>query len=156
MVGLFLPVSACDERSVVGTCAVTFKCPKCQEANEVDVFRFETVSELTVYGTLPETVCYESTLKCPNCEVTFRTNLSLNALQKLSPDKLSDQFRVRIGFIEKFFVIAGWVVVCVGPVALLVFIVAICMVPRAASGWRVASVLGAIVSLLSTLLWVIY
>ncbi len=129
-----------DERSVVASCTLEFKCQKCNESSETDAFRFRTVGKL--YGFIPVWVTHETALQCPSCNTTFRTKLAPSDLLALPQEQLARSFRVRIGFVEKFLVIAGWLVVFVGPVSLIMFLVAYFRISTAAAGWRRASAIG--------------
>jgi len=133
-----------EERKVVGTSELRFGCSACDGVNVVDALRFKTVNKL-LYA-IPIWVVYETAVKCPNCDATFRTSTDLKSLQSLSEDQIAGHFKLRIGLVEKFLVIFGWLLIISGPVALVLFIVAWFTVPKATRGWRKATYVGLIVS----------
>ena len=143
-------VHAHDETSVVESREIEFSCPVCGETNLVDVFRFKTVSKL--YGFLTAWVAYETSLKCSNCMSTFRSKRSPVELAEFTSEETARSFRIKVGFVEKFLVICGWLVVCAAPVTLFMFIAAYFKLQPAAVGWRRASIAGMVVSGVFTIL----
>ncbi|TWT92340.1 hypothetical protein [Stieleria varia] len=142
-------MSVYQERLLVGSAEVTLCCPKCNECNETDAFRFRTRDKL--YGLIAIWVTHETVLRCPVCEATFRCSTPPEELATLTPDQLASILKLRVGFVDKFLVIAGWMVVCAGPVSLILFLVAFFRLPRAAAGWRLGALLGIGTSSLSSL-----
>ena len=139
-------LSLTEQRKVIGEAELTFCCKTCATSNRTDVFRFKTVDKWL--GLVPVWVTYETVAKCPKCDATVRSNYEIEELLGLSPEEMGDKFNVRIGFVEKFLVIAGWALIITGPVAFLLFLIARFMVPKAASPWRKSTNIGMIVSAL--------
>ena len=137
-----------EERAVVSGAEIVFTCSSCNTANETDAFRFRTVN--TLYGLLTVWVTYETTVKCPACNATFRCSDEPADLALMSTQQLSNRFRLRIGFVEKFLVLAGWLLVCSGPVSLVMFLVALYQIPKAVRGWRLAAMIGSCLSAIMT------
>lgn len=142
-----------EERKVVGTAELEFQCSVCYGVNDVDALRFKTTNKLL--HAVPIWVAYETAVKCPDCDATFRTSTDLESLQSLSEDEIAGHFKLRIGLVEKFLVIIGWLLIITGPVALVLFIAAWFTVPKATRGWRLATAIGLIVSTLWTAICVI-
>ena len=67
-------------------------------------------------------------------------------------EEFATNFRLKVGFVEKFLVICAWLVVCAAPVTLFMFIAAYVKIQPAAVGWRRASLVGMVVSGLFTIL----
>ena len=137
-----------EERNVVGTAELQFRCSVCNGTNVLDALRFKTTNKL-LYA-IPIWVAYETAVKCPDCDATFRTSTGLEPLQSLSEDQIAGHLKLRIGLVEKFLVIIGWLLIITGPVALVLFIAAWFTVPKATRGWRLATAIGLIVSTLWT------
>ena len=137
-----------EERNLVGAAELEFHCNQCGSENQLDGLRFKTVDRL--FGLIPIWFTYETAIKCPDCDATFRTSIDLPALQQLPPEELSACFKLRIGLVEKFLVIAGWLLIISGPVALGLFIAAWFMVPKATTGWRMATNIGLVLTGLIT------
>ena len=142
-----------DERSVVDSCELEFTCEKCHETTSSDAYQFKTVSK--AYGFIPIWVSHETALKCLNCGVTFRTKIAPSELVHLSSEQLASSFHIRIGFIEKFLVVTGWLFFFTGPVSLIMFLVAYFKLQKAAAGWRRASAIGILISSIFTIFIVI-
>jgi len=138
--------SLTEQREVVGDAELTICCKACATSGRTDVFRFKTVDRWL--GLVPVWVTYETVAKCPNCDATVRCNWEIEELLGLSPEELGDKFNVRIGFVEKFLVVAGWALVVTGPVAFLLFLIARFRVPKASLPWRKSTKIGMIVSAL--------
>lgn len=145
-------MSFTEDRQLVGTADVQFNCPTCDTTNLVDALRFKTVDRWL--GTIPCWVTYETAIKCPGCDATFRSGADLEELALLSPEQISTRFKLRIGLVEKFLVITGWLLVYTGPLSLALFVYAWFTVPKATRGWRRAVKIGVAVSLLFTLFFV--
>lgn len=139
-----------EERRLVGSAEIQFVCPGCKSASQTDALRFETRDKLLGLITIWKT--YETAVKCPQCEATCRTTTDLDALTRLSPEELASRFRVRIGFVEKFLVVVGCLLFFAVPVSFAMFIAAWFMVPKAAKGWRRATVIGLFVTAILTVL----
>lgn len=142
-----------EERTVVSTAEIVFTCSSCKTANETDAFRFRTVNKL--YGLVTVWVTHETTVKCPACDATYRCSDTPEDLVQMSSEQLSSRFRLRIGFVEKFLVLAGWLLVCFGPLSLVLFLVAIYQIPKAVKGWRRASLIGAGLSAITTIIMIL-
>ena len=142
-----------EERSVVSSAELLFTCSSCGNSNETDAVEFRTVNKL--YGLVKVWVTSETALKCPSCNATFRCSETPDDLTQLSAEQLSNRFRLRIGLVEKFLVIAGWLVVWTGPVSLILFLVAFFIIPKAVKGWRLASLLGIGMSVLISVMFVL-
>lgn len=135
-----------EEREIVDTVELEFRCRSCSETNLTDVLRIKTVDKLL--GVIPIWVTSESTLKCPACETTFRTKTDTEALRNMSLDQISDQFNLRIGLVEKFLVVAGWFLFYTGPIAVVLFLIAWFKLPKVPNRWRSAAKFGFIAALL--------
>lgn len=132
--------SLVEVREVVGATELAFHCSTCSQANSTDVFRFRTVDKWL--GLIPIWVTYETTLKCPNCDTTYRCNDELEMLAMLSPEEVGQRFHIRVGFVTKFLVVAGWLLCFTGPVALILLIVAWFQLPKTPNWWRSATKYG--------------
>ena len=139
-----------EERTLIGTAEIEFQCPACGNTNQVDALRFKATDKLLGLFTL--WVTHETAAKCPDCNATFRSANSLEQLAELSTEETSSRFRLRIGLVEKFLVIAGWILLCSGPVSLVLFLVAMFMVPPAVKSWKRAAVIGVVASSILTLI----
>ncbi len=135
-------------RQIVGTMELNFRCSRCVATNTVDALRFKTINKL--YGIIPVWVVHETAVKCPGCDATFRMSADLESLSKMSEDEISRRFKLRIGLVAKFLVIAGWLLIVTGPIALPLFVAAWFMVPKATGGWRLATTIGLGFSILLT------
>jgi hypothetical protein len=142
-----------EERRLIGNAEIQFDCPSCDKSSATDALRFETRDKFLGLVTVWKT--YETAVKCPQCEATCRTTTDLDELLSLRPEERASRFRVRIGLVEKFLVIVGWLFFFVGPVSLALFIAAWIMVPKAAKGWRRATMIGLPVSVVFTLLMIV-
>lgn len=142
-----------EERKLVGSAELSFTCPSCKATNQTDALQFETVDKYLGLITLWKTK--ETAVKCPACEATCRTNIGLEKLTTMSTGELASQFRIRIGLVEKFLVIAAWVLFIALPLSLPMFIIAWFIIPKAASGWRLAAKIGMIASGLLLLFFVV-
>ena len=136
--------SVSEEREVVGSSELTMTCISCSETNLTDVFRFKTIDRWL--GIIPIWITHETVAKCTNCDATVRSDADLDELLQLSPEQLGNRFRVRIGFVEKFLVVAGWALIFTGPVSFALFFAAYFMVPRASASWRKSTIIGLIAS----------
>ena len=136
--------SVSEEREVVGSSELTMTCISCSETNLTDVFRFKTVDRWL--GIIPIWITHETVAKCPNCDATVRSSADLDELLHLSPEQLGNRFRVRIGFVEKFLVVAAWALVFTGPISFVLFLAAYFMVPKASILWRKLTIIGLIAS----------
>ena len=121
--------SLTEDREVVDAAEVTIRCLACNDSCTTDVFRFKTVDKWL--GLLPVWITYETVAKCPSCDATIRSSWEIEDLIGLTPDEIGEKFNVRIGFVEKFLVVAGWALVITGPVAFVLFLIARLMIPKA-------------------------
>ena len=137
--------SLTEEREIVDAAEIEFRCGSCLETNLTDVFRFKTVDKYL--GIIPIWTTLETTLKCQACDATFRTKTDTDALRNMSLDQLSAQFRLRIELVEKFLVVAGWLLFFTGPVAIVLFLIAWLRLPKASNRWRSATRYGFIAAL---------
>ena len=142
-------VAVSQDRSLVDSAELRFRCPSCNVVNDADLFRFKTTEKL--YGFLTAKVTYETVVKCPSCETTLQARDSIEDLKLLSNEQASQRFRIRLSFPDKFMVFAGWTTIIFAPVSLVLFVVALIRLPKAASGWRRSSVAGASLAALTTL-----
>jgi hypothetical protein len=141
---MFVHIS--EERQVVGSLEVNYRCPSCQAVQQTDAFRFKTVDKL--YGLIPIWVVSETIVKCPSCYATQSSSAALEGLSVLTPDQLGLRFRVRVGLIEKFLMVAGWLLIIITPFSLALFIMAWLRFPKAARGWRGATLAGIVVAII--------
>ena len=137
-----------EHRTLIGSIELELQCSVCQRVNMTDALRFKTVDKL--YGLITIWVTHETVTKCGECGATQTTSISLEDLSQMSPLQLRQQFRVRIGLVEKFLVAAGWILLCVPPLSLALFIGAWFVVPKAAKGWRRATGIGLAVTAVLT------
>ena len=141
-----------EESEVEGSTEIEFQCQSCDQSNVVDALGVKTTNKLL--GTIPIWVTRETAVKCPDCEATFSTRTRFNELDDLSTDDLAGLFKLRIGLVEKFLVIAGWLVIVMGPVALGLFIAAWFFVPKSTKGWRRATNIGLVVSTIISIIMI--
>ncbi len=136
--------SLTEEREVVGSAELTMTCASCAETSLTDVFRFKTVDKWL--GIVPVWVTQETVAKCPNCDATVRSATRLDELLELLPHQVGDRFHVRVGFVEKFLVVAAWALIITGPVSFILFLISAFCVPKASAGWRKSIKIGLIAS----------
>ena len=138
--------SLVEEREVIDSLELTMNCVSCSETNLTDVFRFKTVDRWL--GIVPVWVTHETTAKCPSCDATVRSSAELDELQSLSQEQLKARFHVRVGFVEKSLIFAGWALTFTGPVSFVLFLAAFFMVPKASVSWKKSTKIGMIASVL--------
>lgn len=125
---------------LLGVQALTLHCRHCGEVHETDAVRVKTIDR--ILGVIPVWVGYETAIKCPGCQTTYRCNQPLEALVGQSPERLNEWFRIRIGLVPMAIVVIGWVVICAFPISVVLFLIGYWMLPRAATGWRRAALIG--------------
>ena len=91
-----------QERSVTDSAEMNFECPACKVKSLTDLFRFRTREKL--FGLVTLKVTEETAIRCPACESSFRSSLSIPALGELGESKASSTFRIRISLPDKFLV----------------------------------------------------
>ena len=96
--------SISEERELVGSSELEFHCRCCDATSILDALRFKTINKYL--GLIKVWVTYETAVKCPECGATFRSSTELNVLEVMSVEEASRDFRLRIGLVEKFLVIA--------------------------------------------------
>jgi len=136
-----------EQTDLVGSTELSFRCTACDETHLLDALRFKTVDRLL--HIVPIWITHETVLKCPGCDATYRSGVELELLQTLSEDQIAGHFKLRVGLVEKFLVIFGWLIIVTGPVSLFLFVVAWFVVPKAARGWRRAALIGMLASLVA-------
>lgn len=119
--------------------------------NVADVFRFMTVSKL--YGFVPVWWTYETSLMCIDCSATFKTRRTPEELAEFPPEDIARNFCLRVGFVDKFLVVFGWLFFYIGFISLGMFIAAYFKLQPAARGWRRAALIGIVVSGIFTALF---
>jgi len=136
---------------IVESVEVNFTCVCCKQTELTEAIQFKTTGKLLLFVTIPW-VTREVSLKCVHCNATHRTVSKIEDLSRLSTDQLSSRFKIRIGFIEKFLVISGWLLFFTGPIGLALFVGARITIPLAAVGWRRATFAGLIITGITTAL----
>jgi len=140
-----------EDRQLIGSTELQFKCASCDQKNAVDALRFKTINKWI--GLITIWVTHETAVKCPDCLATFRSQATLEELSQLSTDQIGARFRLRIGFIEKFLVIAAWLFVFIAPVSFAMFLGAWFIVPQATRGWRRATLVGLWITAIYSVVW---
>ena len=144
-------VSIDSSREVIDTGEISFQCSHCGSTNQTDALRVKTVDRL--YGLLPVWVTQETVVKCPSCEATFTTQVAVDELQRLLPDAITKEFRVRVGFVQKCMVAIGWLLFWLFPISTILFFIARFLIPQTAVRWRRATTAGIIASIVSPILF---
>jgi len=111
---------------------------------ETDALRIKTTDKM--YGLITVWVTNETVIKCPSCGATQRSVRPLEDFKGLSPSQIGQMFNVRIGFVERFLVLVGWLLFCIGPLSLIMFLIAWFKIPTASRGWSRSAFIGVIVS----------
>ena len=142
-----------ETRELISIAEIEFQCSRCQAVGETDALTFKTIDKL--YGLMTVWVTYETVLKCAECDATYTTSVHPDKLCRLTPEEISRQFKVRVGLVEKFLVVAGWITLLAPPLSLILFFVARFMVPTAATRWRKAANIGVILSGMLLMMFVI-
>lgn len=143
--------SIVSTREVIDTGEISLQCSHCRSTNQTDALRVKTVDRL--YGLLPVWVTQETVVKCPDCETTFTTQFAVAELQRLPPDEITKEFRVRVGFVQKCMVAIGWLLFWLFPVSTILFVIARFLIPKTAVRWRRATTAGIIASIVSPVLF---
>ncbi len=129
-----------EEQILLGVQALTLHCRHCGEVHETDAVRVKIIDRML--GVIPVWVGYETAIKCPGCQTTYSCNQPLEALVELSPEQLNELLRIRIGLVPMALVSIAWVVICAFPVSAVLFLIGYWMLPRAATRWRRAALIG--------------
>lgn len=144
-------VSIVSTREVIDTGEISLQCSHCRSTNQTDALRVKTVDRL--YGLLPVWVTQETVVRCPDCEATFTTQVAVDELQRLLPDGITKEFRVRVGFVQKCMVTIGWLLFWLFPISTVLFVIARFLIPKSAVRWRRATTTGIIASIVSPVLF---
>lgn len=144
-------VSIVSTSEVIDTGEISLQCSHCRSTNQTDALRVKTVDRL--YGFLPVWVTQETVVKCPDCDVTFTTQVAVDELQRLLPDAITKEFRVRVGFVQKCMVAIGWLLFWLFPISTVLFVIARFLIPKTAVRWRRATTTGIIASIVSPVLF---
>ena len=129
-----------ESTDLIDSAEMEFRCNNCSNVNQVDVMRFKLTAKYL--GLIPIAVSRETALKCPDCLSTYRCNLELDVLAKMTPQDSASKFRLKVGLVPMFLLIVGWLLVLLGPVALCLFVAALCAIPKAAKRRRVFAWIG--------------
>lgn len=130
--------------AVIDSAEVSLFCSVCEQSIETDALRIKTTDKM--YGLITVWVTHETVIKCPLCGTTQRSSRPLEDLKGLTPDQMGQIFSVRIGFVERFLVVAGWLFFWTGPVSLVMLLIAWFKIPAASRGWSRSALIGMIVS----------
>ncbi|QDV25938.1 hypothetical protein Q31a_43070 [Aureliella helgolandensis] len=144
-------VSIVQSREVIDTAEIALQCSHCQSTNQTDALRVRTVDKL--YGLIPVWVTQETVVKCPGCGTIFTTQAGVDELQLLSADAITKEFRIRVGFVQKFLVTIAWLLFWLFPISTILFLIARFLVPKTALRWRRATTTGLIASVISPILF---
>ena len=144
-------LSIAQSREVIETVEITLQCSHCQSTNQTDALRVKTVDRL--YGLIPVWATYETVVKCPGCGTTFTSQSGVDALQRLTADELAKDFRIRVGFVQKFLVTIAWLLFWLFPISAILFLIAYFLIPKTALRWRRATTTGLIASIISPILF---
>ncbi len=136
--------SVSESRSVIDSAEVNLFCSVCENTIETDALRIKTIDKM--YGLITVWVTNETVIKCPSCGTTQRSSRPLEELRGLTPDQMGELFNVRIGFVERFLVVAGWLFFWTGPVGLVMLLIAWSKIPTASRGWSRFAFIGVIVT----------
>ena len=144
-------VSIVSTREVIDTGEISLQCSHCRSTNETDALRVKTVDRL--YGLLPIWVTQETVVKCPDCEAIFTTRVAVDELQRLLPDEIAKELRIRVGFVQKCMVAIGWLLFGLFPISTVLFVIARFLIPKTAVRWRRSTTAGIIASIVSPILF---
>ncbi len=141
-------------KTLVDSAEVEFLCSTCNQTSVTDALKFKIVDKY--FGLVPVWVSHETVMKCPICLTSQHTSIPLDQLCRLSPEEIGKSFRVRLGLIPKFLVVAGWFMLCFPPIALGMLTGAWFFIPKASKGWSRGAMVGIIVSGLGTAVFAVF
>ena len=136
--------SVSESRAVIDSAEVSLFCSVCAHSVETDALRIKTTDKM--YGLITVWITHETVIKCPSCGTTQRSSRPLEDLKGLTPDQMGQFFNVRIGFVERFLVVAGWLFFWTGPVSLVMLLIAWFKIPAASRGWSRSALIGVMVA----------
>ncbi len=141
-------------KTLIESAEIEFLCSTCNQISVTDALKFKIVDKY--FGLIPIWVSHETVIKCPECSTSQHTSIPLDRLRQLSPEEIGKSFRVRLGLIPKFLVVAGWLMLCFPPMALGMLTGAWFFIPSASKGWSRGALVGIIVSGLATAVFAVF